>query len=84
MASITTWATAIQLDKLYLTYMVFEHLLMQVYVGDFSGTFINVKIELRKPFTSTKGDIENTFHHQCRFNLGIGKYKPMARMNVML
>ncbi|PCS23579.1 Mobile element protein [Candidatus Enterovibrio escicola] len=41
--------TAPRLSKQYLTSMIFERLLMQVYVGDSSGTFINIKTELRKP-----------------------------------
>nr|WP_223824242.1 hypothetical protein [Candidatus Enterovibrio escacola] len=32
----------------YLTFTVFDRLLMQVYVGNFSGKYINIKTEVRK------------------------------------
>ncbi len=59
--SIRTWATAPRLGKRYLTFMLFECLLMQVYVGDLSERFINVKIELRKSFNPRSGSLEIPF-----------------------
>ncbi len=56
-----TWASDPQLGKRYLTFTVFERLLMQLYVGDFSGTFINVKTELRKPSSPRSGSLKIPF-----------------------
>ncbi len=61
MTSITTLTTAPKLGKRYLIFTVFKHLLMKMYVRDFSGTFINVKIELRKPYNSRSGSLKISF-----------------------
>ncbi len=53
-----TWVTAFRLGKRYLIFTVFEGLLMQVYLGNFSGTFINVKTKLRKPSNSRSGSLK--------------------------
>ncbi len=59
--SITTWETAPLFGKRYLIFTVLEHVLMQVYVGDFRGTFINVKTELRRPSNPRSGSLEIPF-----------------------
>ncbi len=42
------------------------------------------KNRIEKVFSSTKGELKNTFNHQYNLNQGIRKYKPTSVMTVML
>ncbi len=59
--SITMCAIAPRFGKWYLIFTVLEGLLIQVYVGDVSGTVINVKTEFRKSFNPRTGNLKISF-----------------------